>query len=126
MRTTTKSRPTPATVFTHLPVAPYVPSEIQHAFQRYFSRSGSNGAYSLSLAGYHKRCDRDVTFEVYRIANNDYAEVISHIRIREGGESTLRLNMTAAELRHCANLLLDAAHDLDTHSALSLTTARAA
>lgn len=117
---------TPATVYTHLPVAPYVPSGIQHAFQRYFSRTGSNDAYSLSLAKYHKHYDRDATFEVYRSADKDYAEVISHISIRDGGDSTLSLNMTAAELRHCANLLLDAAHDLDANSALSLTTARAA
>lgn len=121
-----KSSPDQPLCFTHIPVAPYVPSEPQHSTQRYFSRSGNNSNYYLSLGRSQSRWPSNVSVEVFRFAPEKFAELRLNLHLGEACETTMYVGMTATELRHVATLMLDAAHDLDTNHSEILSMARSA
>jgi hypothetical protein len=98
--------------FRHEPKPPVVPTS--HPYQRYFS--GSESDYSVRVA---QKKGTDSSYTVYRNAARDDVDVQLTVNA-VGFDARTCLAMSADQLEAFAARLLDAAHDLRTHSAQSL------
>jgi hypothetical protein len=95
--------------FTHLARPPQVSDS--HPLQRYFKRSSNE--------------DGDNATTVMRFAGRDTAEIdVGFYGPNLGQAVDVRTDLTADQCEHLARALLDAAHDLRTHSAQALEEAR--
>lgn len=102
--------------FVHEPRPPMVGKD--HPDQRRFGRT-EYGNPGMRLPG-----DRDASMGVYRNASHDVAQ----FSIQTGSEVAveIRANLKPTELRAMAQMLLDAAHDIDTNPSTLLLAELAA
>ena len=134
-----------AVVFSHTPVAPYVPKKCGHTVSRYYTRSGSSEGFHLRLSENKEPFCPSAEVSVMRLAADRHAQLNFHLTnlklkpspacnfqlLQQYGFSdgiitgylsfvvntaAVCLHANASELRHIACLLLDAAHDLEVNS----------
>ncbi|WP_428001819.1 hypothetical protein [Acidovorax sp.] len=98
--------------FVHVPRPPEVNKD--HPDQRYFGRN-DYGGYGMPV-----QADPDSRIRAHRFASDS----VAHLRMFTGHRAGLSAEITAplkpAELRELAQVLLDAAHDIETNSSAQL------
>ena len=105
--------------FIHNARAPHVPRDYPR--QRYFAGGGKNYCVEVAEAANNNPCAHvaAVTSCVFRSAGRDLGELSLAIE-NSVTSSSLRVNLTPAEMRALAARLIDAAHDIELWPAARL------
>jgi hypothetical protein len=94
-------------VWTHTPIAPRVPGEAKHSYQRWYEGTGGD---------VRPKNDYYAEAEVFRDASKSAAEVRLSRRV-SSARFDASMDLEPAALRELAQRLLDAAHDIEANPA---------